>query len=69
MLAAARCVCLRLWLGRLPFLICIIHRRCRRYLYDADLKQDPAAYKHIYEELKVEAALLVVVRPPFYRLK
>ncbi|KAJ7196280.1 OPT-domain-containing protein [Mycena pura] len=35
----------------------------RRYLYDADLKQDPAAYKHIYEELKVEAALLVVNSP------
>ncbi|KAJ6616612.1 OPT-domain-containing protein [Mycena sp. CBHHK59/15] len=31
-----------------------------RYLFDEDLKQNPAEYKHVYEELKVEAAMIVI---------
>ncbi|KAJ7140663.1 OPT-domain-containing protein [Mycena epipterygia] len=30
----------------------------RRYLFDEDLKQNSAEYKHLYEELKVEAAMI-----------
>jgi hypothetical protein len=32
-----------------------------RYLYDEELKQNPAEYQQIYDELKVEAALIVIV--------
>ena len=32
-----------------------------RYKYDETLKNDPVQYQKIYEELKVEAALVVVV--------
>ncbi|KAJ6571281.1 OPT-domain-containing protein [Mycena capillaripes] len=35
----------------------------RRYLFDEDLKQNPAEYQHIYEELKVEAALIIINSP------
>ncbi|KAJ7083916.1 OPT-domain-containing protein [Mycena crocata] len=30
----------------------------RRYLFDEDLKQNPTEYQHLYEELKVEAAMI-----------
>ncbi|KAJ7624592.1 OPT-domain-containing protein [Roridomyces roridus] len=35
----------------------------KRYLYDEELKQDPAQYAHLYEELKVEAAMIVINSP------
>ena len=31
------------------------------YRYDEELKCDPAEYQRIYEELKVEAALITIV--------
>jgi hypothetical protein len=31
------------------------------YKYDDELKSDPAEYQRIYEELKVEAALITIV--------
>ncbi|KAJ7101240.1 OPT-domain-containing protein [Mycena belliarum] len=34
-----------------------------RYLYDEELKQNPAEYQRVYEELKVEAALIVINSP------
>ncbi|KAJ7889565.1 OPT-domain-containing protein [Mycena olivaceomarginata] len=34
-----------------------------RYLYDEELKQNPAEYQQIYDELKVEAALIVINSP------
>ncbi|KAJ6602095.1 OPT-domain-containing protein [Mycena vulgaris] len=30
----------------------------RRYLFDEDVKQNPGEYQHLYEELKVEAAMI-----------
>ncbi|KAJ7465786.1 OPT-domain-containing protein [Mycena galericulata] len=35
----------------------------RRYLFDEDLKQNPHEYQHVYEELKVEAAMMVINSP------
>ncbi|KAJ7488401.1 OPT-domain-containing protein [Mycena latifolia] len=34
-----------------------------RYLFDEDLKQNPAEFQHVYEELKVEAALIAINSP------
>ncbi|KAJ7897829.1 OPT-domain-containing protein [Mycena leptocephala] len=34
-----------------------------RYLFDEDLKQNPAEYQHIYEELRVEAAMILINSP------
>ena len=34
----------------------------KRYRFDEKLKDDPVEYRRVYEELKVEAALLVIVR-------
>ncbi|KAJ7124241.1 OPT-domain-containing protein [Mycena epipterygia] len=34
-----------------------------RYLFDEELKQSPVEFQHVYEELKVEAALIVVNSP------
>ncbi|KAJ7182198.1 OPT oligopeptide transporter protein-domain-containing protein [Mycena crocata] len=34
-----------------------------RYLYDQDLKQNPVEYQRIYDELKVEAALILINSP------
>lgn len=34
-----------------------------RYLFDDDLKTQPANYQHLYNELKVEAAMLVINSP------
>ena len=33
----------------------------KRYRFDEKLRDDPVEYQKIYEELKIEAALLVVV--------
>jgi len=33
-----------------------------RYRFDEELKNDPVEYQRVYEELKIEAALLVIVR-------
>jgi len=33
----------------------------KRYRFDGELKKDPVEYRRIYEELKIEAALLVIV--------
>ena len=33
----------------------------KRYRFDEELRNDPLEYQRIYEELKVEAALLVIV--------
>ena len=48
---------------RLPFQIFPrrIRAVARRYRSDEELKNNPAEYQRIYEELKVEAALLVLV--------
>ena len=35
-----------------------------RYKYDETLKNDPVEYHRIYEELKVEAALVFIVSMP-----
>ncbi|KAJ7741785.1 OPT-domain-containing protein [Mycena maculata] len=35
----------------------------RRYLYDDDLKQNQKEYLHVYEELKVEAAMMAINSP------
>ncbi|KAJ7064276.1 OPT-domain-containing protein [Mycena amicta] len=35
----------------------------RRYLYDENLKENPVDYKHLYEELKVEAAMIKINSP------
>jgi hypothetical protein len=34
---------------------------CRLYKYDQELKTDPVEFQRVYEELRVEAALIVVV--------
>lgn len=34
---------------------------CRMYKYDEELRCDPIEYRTIYEELKVEAALITIV--------
>ena len=34
----------------------------KRYRFDEELRNDPVEYQRIYEELKVEVALLVIVR-------
>ncbi|KAJ6462667.1 OPT-domain-containing protein [Mycena vitilis] len=34
-----------------------------RYLFDEELKQDPAEYQRVYDELKVEAALILINSP------
>ncbi len=34
----------------------------RQYLYDESIKADPVAYSKLYEEVKVEAALVSIVR-------
>jgi len=34
---------------------------CRRYKYDEGLRNDPIEYQKIYQELKVEAALVIVI--------
>lgn len=34
---------------------------CWMYRYDDDLRSDPTEYRRIYEELKVEAALITIV--------
>ena len=36
-----------------------------RYKYDEALKNDPIEYQRIYEELRVEAALIVIVGAPY----
>ena len=33
----------------------------KRYRFDEELKNNPIEYQKIYEELKIEAALLVIV--------
>ncbi|KAJ6623242.1 OPT oligopeptide transporter protein-domain-containing protein [Mycena sp. CBHHK59/15] len=33
------------------------------YLFDEDLKQNPAEYQHVYDELKVEAAMIKIASP------
>ncbi|KAJ7790206.1 OPT oligopeptide transporter protein-domain-containing protein [Mycena leptocephala] len=35
----------------------------RRYLFDEDLKQNAAEYQHVYDELKVEAAMIKLTLP------
>lgn len=40
----------------------------RRYLNDEDLKNDSVQYRHIYEELKIEAAMIAIVCPLVYCL-
>jgi hypothetical protein len=35
----------------------------RLYKYDEELRNDPAEYQIVYEELKIEAALIMVVSP------
>ena len=39
-----------------------------RYKYEETLKNDPVEYQRIYEELKVEAALVVIVSAPHRNL-
>lgn len=34
---------------------------CWQYKYDEELRDDPTEYQRIYEELKVEAALVTIV--------
>ena len=34
---------------------------CRLYKYDEELRNDPVESQRIYEELKIEAALIMVV--------
>lgn len=34
---------------------------CRQYKYDEGVKNDPIEYQRIYQELRIEAALVVVV--------
>ncbi|KAJ6628594.1 OPT-domain-containing protein [Mycena sp. CBHHK59/15] len=34
-----------------------------RYLYDTELKQNPTEYQHVYGELKVEAAMIMINSP------
>lgn len=34
---------------------------CWMYRYDEDLRSDPVEYQRIYDELKVEAALITIV--------
>ena len=50
-------------LQRFPFQLFPPHviDAARRYRFDEELRNDPAEYQRIYEELKVEAALLVIV--------
>ena len=38
-----------------------VRAAARRYRFDEKLRDDPAEYQRVYEEVKVEAALLVVV--------
>ncbi|KAK7046360.1 hypothetical protein R3P38DRAFT_2765194 [Favolaschia claudopus] len=35
----------------------------KRYLFDETLKQDPIEYQQVYEELKVEAAMIIINSP------
>ncbi|KAK6984853.1 OPT-domain-containing protein [Favolaschia claudopus] len=35
----------------------------RRYLFDETLRQDPIEYQQVYEELKVEAAMIIINSP------
>ncbi|KAJ7254139.1 OPT-domain-containing protein [Mycena rebaudengoi] len=35
----------------------------RRYLHDPELKKNPVEYQHVYDELKVEAALIIINSP------
>ena len=49
-----------------PFQIfphCVIEA-ARRYRFDEKVQNDPVEHQRIYEELKIEAALLVNVRIP-----
>jgi hypothetical protein len=34
-----------------------------RYLFDEDLKEHPAEYQRLYDELKIEAALVTFLAP------
>lgn len=34
---------------------------CRQYKFDEELRNDPIEFQRIYQELKVEAALIMVV--------
>jgi len=34
---------------------------CRQYKFDEELRNDPIEYQRVYQELKVEAALIMVV--------
>jgi hypothetical protein len=34
-----------------------------RYLFDEDLKEHPAEYQRLYDELKIEAALITINSP------
>jgi len=38
-----------------------VREAARRYRFDGELKNDPVEYQRIYGELKIEAALLVIV--------
>jgi len=48
---------------RFPFQLFPPHviEAAKRYRFDGELKNDPVQYQKIYEELKIEAALLVIV--------
>ena len=35
---------------------------CRLYKYDVELRNNPIELQRVYEELRIEAALIVVVR-------
>ena len=47
-----------------PNFPCHILIAASRYKHDETLKNDPAEYHRIYEELKVEAALVSIVSMP-----
>jgi hypothetical protein len=34
-----------------------------RYLFDEDLKEHPAEYQRLYDELKIEAAMVTFLAP------
>jgi len=43
-------------------------KAAERYRFDKELKDDPVEYQRIYEEFKIEAALVVIVRISISRL-